>query len=292
MNPPIVMRQVGKRFGTKTVLDTCDFELRAGSVTGLLGVNGAGKTTLLRTALGLARPDTGTATVFGEHAWNLSAGAKARIGYVPQTPGLVGWLSVRDHLAYVGAFQPRWDAAFAEDLRGKWDLPPDARCAKLSPGEAQRMALVLALAHRPELLVLDEPAASLDPIARKQFMAAVVEVAAAGTTILLSTHLCADLERVADRVAVLQRGRIVRDAGIDELKERVKRVRVAVEVPLPKDLGLSGILSRRDLDGGCVLMVDGDPEAYAKTSARLAQAGATVAVDELGLEEIATELLQ
>jgi len=292
MNPPIVMRQVSKSFGTKTVLDTCDFELRAGSVTGLLGVNGAGKTTLLRTAIGLARPDTGTATVLGEPAWNLSAAAKARIGYVPQTPGLIGWLNVRDHLAYVGAFQPRWDAAFAEDLRTKWDLPPDTKCAKLSPGEAQRMALVLALAHRPELLVLDEPAASLDPIARKQFMAAVVEVAAAGTTILLSTHLCADLERVADRVAVLQRGRIVRDAGIDELKERVKRVRVAVDAPLPKDLGLSGILSRRDLDGGSVLMVDGDPETYAKTSARLLQAGATVAIDELGLEEIATELLQ
>ena len=287
---PVVLQGVSKRFAAKAVLAGCDLRLPAGSVTGLLGANGAGKTTLLRCLLGLARVDGGTAEVFGAPVWDLPAEAKARIGYVPQTPAHYGWMRVRDLLPYVGSFYPSWDHAWAERLRGQWNLDPDARAGKLSPGEAQRLALVLALAHRPELLVLDEPAASLDPLGRREFLAAVLEAAGRGVTVLFSTHLCSDLERVADRVAVLKQGRIAVSAGVDELKEQVKRLRVSTAQPLPATLTVPQLLSRRDVADGAVLAVRDGAEQVGQQLQR--ELGASVEIDALGLEDIAVELLR
>ncbi len=289
MTHPLETRGLVKRFGRRAVLDGCDLAVPAGSVTGLLGANGAGKTTLLRCLLGLARPDAGSASVFGESAWDLSATAKARIGYVAQTPAHFAWMRVCDLIAYAGSFYPTWDAALAERLRSQWGIADTARASKLSPGEAQRLALVLALAHRPELLVLDEPAASLDPLGRRQFLAAVLEAAGTGVTVLFSTHLCADLERVADRVAVLKDGRIAEQSGIDELKEQVQRLRVS-GATLPTTLPIGHLLSRRDAGSGSVLVVRrGADEAREQLERTYA---ATVAVDALGLEDIAVELLR
>lgn len=289
MTHPLETRGLVKRFCRRAVLDGCDLAVPAGSVTGLLGANGAGKTTLLRCLLGLARPDAGSISVFGESAWDLSAAAKARIGYVAQTPAHFSWMRVCDLIAYTGSFYPSWDAALAERLRSQWGIADTARASKLSPGEAQRLALVLALAHRPELLVLDEPAASLDPLGRRQFLAAVLEAAGGGVTVLFSTHLCADLERVADRVAVLKAGRIAEQSGIDELKEQVQRLRVS-GAALPATLPISHLLSRRDAEGGSVLVVRrGADEARQLLERSYA---ATVAVDALGLEDIAVELLR
>lgn len=281
-------RSLVKRFGKRTVLSGCDLVVPTGSVTGLLGGNGAGKTTLLRCLLGLAKPDAGSALTFGEQAWDLSAAAKLRLGYVPQTPSLYGSMQVDRLIAYIGSFYPTWDHVLAERLREQWSIPATAYTGTLSPGETQRLALVLALAHRPELLVLDEPAASLDPVGRRQFLEAVVQSASAGVTVLLSTHLCSDLERVADRVAVLKGGRITVQAGVDELKEQVKRLRVSAS--LPRNLPVAGLLSRRDSEDGCVLAVHGDAEALRQRL--VSDFAADVTVDNLGLEDIAVELLR
>lgn len=287
---PISTHNLTKRFGARTVLDGCTLSVPTGSVIGLLGGNGAGKTTLLRCLLGLAKPDAGSAKIFGEEAWDLSAETKARIGYVPQTPAHYGWMRVRDLIAYVGAFYPTWDHALAEQLRQQWSIPPETRAGKLSPGEAQRLALVLALAHRPSLLGLDEPAASLDPVGRRQFLAAVIEAAGAGVTVLISTHLCADLERVADRVAVLKNGRIAVQSGIDELKEQVKRLRIHSARPLPANTPIEHLLARHDRTDGAVLIVR---DGATSTARRLeTDFGATVAIDDLGLDDIAVELLR
>lgn len=283
---PLETHGLCKRFGTRAVLAGCHLSVPAGSVTGLLGSNGAGKTTLLRCLLGLAKPDAGSALTYGEEAWDLSAATKARLGYVPQTPSHFDWMRVCDLLAYTGAFYPTWDHALAERLLTHWQIPANTYAGKLSPGESQRLAFILALAHRPELLVLDEPAASLDPVGRRQFLAAVLEAAGAGVTVLISSHLCADLERIADRVAVLKGGRITIQAGVDELKEQVKRLRVSGT--LPANLAIAHQLSRRDVAGGAVLVVRQDAEVARTT---LERAGLTVVIDDLGLEDIAVELL-
>ena len=287
---PIATQSLTKRFGARTVLDGCTLSVPSGSVLGLLGGNGAGKTTLLRCILGLAKPDAGSAKILGEEAWNLSAETKSQIGYVPQTPVHYGWMRVSDLITYVGAFYPTWDYALAEQIRRQWSIPPETRAGKLSPGEAQRLALVLALAHRPSLLVLDEPASSLDPLGRRQFLAAVIEAAGTGVTVLISTHLCADLERIADRVAVLKNGRITVQSGIDELKEQVKRLRVQSGKPLPANAPIQHLLARHDSADGAVLIVREGAEVTARHLE--ADFGATVAIDALGLDDIAVELLR
>jgi ABC-2 type transport system ATP-binding protein len=216
---------VCRRFGSKEVLRGVDLAIPRGSVVGLLGKNAAGKSTLIKCLLGLLRIDDGTARVFGEDAWWLSAESKSRLGYVPQEVSLYGWMRVRQVVQYTAAFYPRWNAALAEKLVRQWELPPNDRVGPLSPGQLQKLAIVLALGHEPELLVLDEPVGTLDPVARRDFLRTILEIAQSeNRTILFSTHITSDLERVADRVAILRDGRIVFHDELDVLKESVKRL--------------------------------------------------------------------
>ena len=239
-----------KRFGRKTVLRQLDLDIPRGSVVGLVGMNGAGKTTLIKCMLGLLRLGAGHITVLGEDSWHLTAEAKARLGYVPQSLHLPPWMRVRHLVNYTAAFYPRWNDRLVEDLIGRWQVDEDAKVATLSEGQAQRLAIVLALGHEPELLVLDEPAASLDPAARRQFLQAVLELAAEGDrTILFSTHITSDLERVADRVAILRQGQIAFTGELGVLKDRVKRLHIASDRELPASLGLPCTLAE-EIDGG------------------------------------------
>ena len=220
-----VMTEAGvvKRFGRKTVLDGLDWAVPRGSVVGLLGANGAGKTTLIKCLLGLLRPQAGECRIFGETSWTLSAEAKARIGYVAQVPYAYPWMTVGQWIRYTASFYPAWNDALIDRLAREWDVTMADRMGKLSPGQLQRAAILLALGHEPELLVLDEPAASLDPAARRDFLQVIVELAGRGDrTVLFSTHITSDLERVADRVAFLKGGRIVHFGLLDELKDRMQ----------------------------------------------------------------------
>src|SRR5205823_3226014 len=152
--------------------------------------NAAGKTTLIKCALGLLRCDGGTARLFGEDAWRLSASAKARLGYVPQVVSLYPWMRVGQLTEYVGAFYPRWKKALVADLLRDWEVAADQKVGVLSVGTLQKLSIILALGHEPELLVLDEPAAALDPAARRDFLRAVLDAAADGRrSILFSTHI-------------------------------------------------------------------------------------------------------
>ncbi len=217
----IDLRGIVKSYGKKQVLTGIDLTVAKGSVLGLLGTNGAGKTTLIKCALGLIRPQQGEARLLGEDSWNLSAEAKARIGYVPQVINLYPWMKVRHLIDYTAAFYPRWNQDLVARLLAEWSLPVHDRIGPLSAGQLQKVAIVLALGHEPELLVLDEPAASLDPLARRQFLQMIIELAEPGKrTVLFSTHITADLERVADRVAILKSGRIAWHGLLEELKEQ------------------------------------------------------------------------
>jgi ABC-2 type transport system ATP-binding protein len=203
------------------VLTGVDLAVPRGTVMGLLGRNGAGKSTLLKCGLGILVPESGSATVFGEPAVALDEAAKERIGYVPQALSVFTWMRVRELIAFIGGFYSRWNQPLIDRLIGEWGVPQDAKVGTLSPGQAQQLNIFLALGHEPELLVLDEPASTLDPVARREFLKAVLGIALAGDrTVLFSTHITSDLERVADSVAVLQDGRITYAGSLDALKDQ------------------------------------------------------------------------
>ena len=212
-------------FGAQHVLDGLDWSLPAGRVVGLLGRNGAGKTTLIETLLGLRAPDAGSAQLFGAPSQALPDAVRARIGYVPQRSDLFEWMTPDQLLAYFRSFYPRWNAAKVDALMTRWAIARDKPIRQLSGGQQQRLSIVRALAHEPELLVLDEPVASLDPAARRDFLSELVDqVIDRRTTIVFSTHILSDLERVAVDVAFLSGGRIALHAPLDELLESSVRL--------------------------------------------------------------------
>lgn len=212
-------------FGAQRVLDGLDWQLPSGQVVGLLGRNGAGKTTLIETLLGLREADAGRALLFGHASQALPDDVRARIGYVPQRSDLFEWLTPDQLLAYFRSFYPRWNDAKVQGLMSRWDIARDKPIGKLSGGQQQRLSIVRALAHEPELLVLDEPVASLDPAGRRDFLSELVDqVVDRRTTILFSTHILSDLERVAVDVAFLTGGRIALHAPLDELLESSVRL--------------------------------------------------------------------
>jgi ABC-2 type transport system ATP-binding protein len=208
---------LGKRYRRRWALTDCTLGIPAGHVTGLVGPNGAGKTTLLNLAAGLLAPTTGTIEVCGGRP---AAGPDqlAKVGYVAQDTPTYPGLSVRDHLELGARLNPHWDAALARDRVDRLGLDPTQKAGRLSGGQRAQLALTLGLAKRPELLLLDEPVASLDPLARREFLQGLMEaVAEHGFSVVLSSHLVADLERVCDHLLVLVDSRVRLDGEVDQL---------------------------------------------------------------------------
>lgn len=205
----------------KEVLRGVNLAVRSGEVLGLLGRNGAGKTTLLRTIAGMLAPVSGGTRVFGLDPLRKPLDVKRRIGYVAEDRGLPGRVRLDAMLALHRSLFPDWDDAFADELLGRFGLEPTQVIQTMSLGQARHAALVCAVAHRPDLLLLDEPAGGLDPIARRGFLETSIRLLAeSGTTIVLSSHLMSDVERLAGRIAVLHRGKILVDCSLDALADR------------------------------------------------------------------------
>ena len=203
-----------KRYGRRAALIDCTLELPAGHVVGLVGPNGAGKTTLLQLACGLLAPTAGTLEVLGRRP----VAGSPQVGFVAQDTALYPALTVAEHLRLGARLNPGWDAALARQRAGRLDLDPSQRAGRLSSGQRAQLALVLAIAKRPDLLLLDEPAAALDPLARREFLQTLMEfVAENGTSVVLSSHLLADLERVCDHLVVLVGSRVRVAGEVDEL---------------------------------------------------------------------------
>lgn len=221
MNEPIVrVTGLTRRFGAHAALDSVSFSMERGAVYGLVGVNGAGKTTLIRHLLGLLRAESGSVRVFGLDPVADPVGVLSRIGYLSEENDLPGWMSVEELMGYSRAFYPKWDDAYAEELRRSFALDKAAKIKTLSKGQRARAGLLIALAYRPELLVLDEPSSGLDPIVRRDILGAVIRtVADEGRTVLFSSHLLDEVEQVADHVTMISHGKIVLSAPLDALKE-------------------------------------------------------------------------
>jgi ABC-2 type transport system ATP-binding protein len=269
----------------KEVLTGVDLAVEPGTVLGLLGQNGSGKSTLIKCALGLFRPSGGRVSVFGEDAWDLSVSAKARLGYVPQEVVSYPWMRVRQVIAYTAAFYATWNQPLVDDLCRRWRLPLEDRVGPLSVGQLQTLGIVLALGHEPELLILDEPVASLDPLARREFLRTLLDAIDDGRrTIVFSTHITSDLERVASRIALLKDGRIAFHGELDELKDRVKRLRITAPHDLPREFAVSGAL-HYDIDGPVASVAVDDFDESLVDELRRAW-NADVSVEDLNLEEI------
>jgi len=270
----IATRGLVKEAGGRQILKGVDLAAARGEVVGLLGKNGAGKSTLLDVLLGFALPSAGDARVFGEPSQNLSAASKARIGFVPQQDELMSLMSGAQHLALAASFHTQWDHALIERLAREWEVPLNRRIGTLSGGERQKVATLLALGHRPELLLMDEPASGLDPVARRQFMVTLLEIAAeTNRTILFSSHIVSDIERVASHVWILREGEIAWQGELDQLKESTVRLLLRAEAEFAAPLSLPGQL-HCELQGRTASVVLGDwsaerlPEIERATASR------------------------
>ena len=218
--PVIAVSDLTRRFGSRPALSSVTLIIPRGGVYGLVGANGAGKTTLIRHILGLLRAQEGSVHVFGRDPVADPVGVLSRIGYLSEENDLPGWMRIDELMRYSRAFYPGWDDAYAEELRTVFALDPAARIKTLSKGQKARAGLVVALAYRPELLVLDEPSSGLDPIVRRDILGAILRtIAHEGRTVLFSSHLLEEVEQVADHVTMIREGKIVVSAPLHEVKD-------------------------------------------------------------------------
>jgi ABC-type multidrug transport system ATPase subunit len=224
----IETRDLGYRAGADFALSDLSLHVPSGSIYGFLGPNGSGKTTTIRLLLGMLRPRSGTIGVLGRPVPGDLPAILARTGYVPERPHLYPHLSVREAVRFHAGFYPGFDAGYAAELLASFGLPEDRRLARLSKGEMGKLHMVLVLAQRPELLVLDEPTDGLDPVVRRDVLAALLDFCSQGrATVFISSHLVHELERICDWVGVLDAGRLVAEMPMQEFKNGIKRIRLA-----------------------------------------------------------------
>ena len=252
----LVLNEVSRSFGKTKALDDVTLSVPEGAVFGLLGLNGAGKTTLLKLLMGHLRPDGGTITVLNRDLRMDLIALRERIGYVSERRYLYEWMTAGQLLDFTRALQSTWDDARAAALVKRFDLPLDRKVKHLSGGNRARLCLALVLSYRPELLILDEPTAGLDPQIRREFLTHLVEeIAEEGTTVVFSTHLVHEIERVADTVGILHKGRLLVTGPTDELMVSVRRIHCPCGDHIP-DLGdLPGLIRHERLAGEQVVIV-------------------------------------
>lgn len=218
-NAAIQVASLSRRFGGSWALRDVSLCVPRGCVLGLVGENGAGKTTLIKHFLGLLKPTLGTVRVLGRDPAADPEGVLGQIGYLSEEDMLPGWMRVAELLRYLRGFYPRWDDDYAESLRRDFGVDRSAKIRSLSKGQRARVGLIAALAHRPELLILDEPSSGLDPLVRRDILAAIIRtVADDGRTVLFSSHLLGEVEQVCDRVAMIRRGELVFSEELETVK--------------------------------------------------------------------------
>jgi ABC-2 type transport system ATP-binding protein len=240
----IHITNLSRKFGPRTVLNDLSLDVPRGSVFGLVGENGAGKTTLIKHILGLWRTESGTVRVFGEDPVANPVAVLGRIGYLSEQPDLPEWMRVHEFLRYTQAFYPKWDPQYAEEMREQFGLDRAARVRVLSKGQRAKLGLLAAQAHRPDLLLLDEPSSGLDPIVRSDILAAVIRtVADEGRTVFFSSHLLEEIERVSDHIAMLHQGKLVLCGPLDEIKAQHRRITIRFEAQQARPPVVPGALS-------------------------------------------------
>jgi len=290
MNSSVLdMKNIQRKIDQVTIIKSITAQVKAGDVVALLGKNGAGKTTLLETLLGFIFPSFGSVKIWGENATELNGDIKQRIGFVPQQDELLIGFNGREHLELFKAFRKNWNQELVDRLVAEWLIPMDIAARKMSVGQRQKLSILLAIAHEPELLILDEPVASLDPVARRQFLQQLVDIAAdENRAIIFSSHIVSDMERVANQVWMLQNGELSYQGGLDELKESIARITINAAENLPANLGLNDVIKQR-VQGqqAWVTLKNWAPEQQDIIARKF---NANVQVEYLSLEDIFLEM--
>ena len=239
----IEARGLSKYFGTKPAVDSVDLKVPKGSVYGLLGRNGSGKSTIIKMLLGLLPPTRGSSTVLGRDSRKLDPRTRTRIGYMPEGHPLYPWMRTAAAGRFVAGFYEGWNADIFAGLLDHFGLEPKQRVRQLSRGQRAQLALAIALAQEPELLIMDDPTLGLDPVVRREFVESIVElIQAGGRTVLFSTHQLGDVERVADRIAIVDGGVLRADCSVDTFRRRVKRVHLVYAGAPPELPEIPGLL--------------------------------------------------
>ena len=284
-SPIVEIRGLTRKFGDKVALNDLSLVVPRGGVFGLIGGNGAGKTTLIKHILGMLKAQQGSVHVFGLDPVQDPVGTLGRIGYLSEERELPDWMRVGELIRYTQAFFPNWDETYAEELRESFDLDKKARIKTLSRGQRARAGLLVALAHRPELLVLDEPSSGLDPVVRRDILGAIIRtIADEGRTVLFSSHLLDEVERVADRVAIIHHGQIMLTASMEEIKEQHRRVTLRFEQTLDRPPELVGALSSTGQGKEWTYVCNGETTQFRNAAEAI---GATVVEEAaLTLDEI------
>ena len=280
--------------GGVTALRDLTLAIPQGRIYGVLGRNGAGKTTLLRMIPALLHPTRGTVRVFGADPWEREE-VKQDIGYLSESEAILGYLRVRDLVELCADLYRKWDGGMAAEFLARFGLDPGRRMKRLSKGQRRQVGLMLAVCHRPKLLVLDEPAGGLDPVARRGFLGEVLDLLAeSGSTILFSSHILSDLERIATDIVILHEGRVLLDRPLDDLKERVCRVELEADAAERKDIAETwGVMAAREQDGRLTAVVPcAAAEAADWVAAREPSPGRPRVVysSAMGLEDLFIEL--
>ena len=245
---PLTFEHVTKRYDACTALDDLTLEIPRGRIIGLLGRNGSGKSTLLQLACGLLLPTSGECRTLGQTVAKLDTPELSRLGVVHQEDRPIQWLTVAQHLDFTASFYPTWDAALEHRLLDTLELDPSRRVAELSPGDRQKLSVILAVGHRPALLLLDEPMSALDPIIRARLIDLLLErLRDDECTIIVSSHILTDVEKILDWVVAIDRGRLTANLAFDELQESYAEWIVTCEPgrPLPVSFAEPFVFSRQ-----------------------------------------------
>jgi len=211
-------------YGKKQVLKGVDLEVPKGSIFGFLGRNGTGKTTTIKTLLGLQKPRSGRCIIGGLDSFTETLEVRRRIGFMAEDQQMYGWMTISRIIKWVAGFYPDWDYKFADELADMLGLPKNTKVKALSKGQNSSLALLLALGHRPDIVILDDPTLGLDPIARKDFLRHVIDLLQSnGVTVFFSSHLLYEIEPVADHIAILDKGVIIKASRTEQLRESVRK---------------------------------------------------------------------
>lgn len=293
MTPVLEFRDIARSYKrNKPVLGGVNFSLEAGEVVGLLGRNGAGKTTLIRIAMGMLSPQSGSVRIFGVSFYEDPIAVKKRIGYVAEDQILPAFASIGELTALHRALFPRWDSSMERQILDRFRLSPKSKINQLSKGQARQVALLCAICHRPELLILDEPAGGLDPVARREFLELSIQLLNMdGTTILFSSHQMGDVERIGGRVVLLNKGKVQLDRSLDTLREETCLALIPKSAisDLSAIYALPGFLHCRPVQDSWHALLEGAPEETSRNIERACNLDSVRCV-RLPLEELFIEM--